>query len=483
MPDTASEKNKVLLINLPYLEEVFGERESTGDINPPLGILYIASHLRKHGIEVDVLDANALEMKEDEIVDYVESRSPSIVGFTCTTIIMPAVIRMSKRVKKKDNLVMVGGPHVSAVPVETLKESEDIDVVVVGEGEITALELAQAAGRGDRLYSIDGIVYRDRKSGKIKSTKPRGLIHDLDSLGPPARDLAPAERYRPGPILDIGFSGREFATIVTARGCTGDCSFCSSKSFWKRIRIRSSKSILEEVDTLVEQGVKHLMIVDDTFTCQKKRVIEFCEELIKRKYEIHWSCYARVSDVNPDMLRLMKESGCFFIYYGVESGSQEILNDSNKMITLEQAERAVEWTKKAGIITNCSFIMGLPGETEETLSMTLDFAIKLNPHIAEFYIATPFPGTRMYDHCKAQGWLKEYKWTEFTLHKKASLQTCGLPPDVIEDHVRVAYRKFYTRPRFMVLSLMKLISFPRSFRIYKNSFGIFANSVLKNKLP
>jgi anaerobic magnesium-protoporphyrin IX monomethyl ester cyclase len=481
MPEKQPKKMKVLLVNLPYLTEVFGERESTGDVNPPLGILYIASHLKRHNIDVDVLDANALGMTENEIIDYIGSATPTIIGFTCTTIIMPAVARMAEKVKRGDNFVIVGGPHVSAVPTETLEESEDIDIVVIGEGEITMLELAQAVEGGKSLTTVKGIAYRD--AGEIRLTPSRGLIHDLNDLEFPARDLVPIEKYKPGPILDIGFSGKKFGTIVTARGCTGNCTFCSSKSFWKRIRIRNADNILDEIDYLVEQGVKHLMIVDDTFTCQRTRLIEFCEQLIKRKYNIQWSCYARVSDVDPHTLRLMKDAGCFFIYYGVESGSQEILDSTTKMITLEQVKNAVEWTKRVGIIANCSFIMGLPGETKETLKMTLDFAIELNPHIAEFYIATPFPGTQMYEYCKSQGWLKEYKWSEFTLHKKASLQTCAMLPEIIEDHIKNAYRKFYIRPRFMLLSLKKLASFPRSFRIYKNSIGIFANSVLRNKLP
>jgi anaerobic magnesium-protoporphyrin IX monomethyl ester cyclase len=468
---------KVLLINLPYMKEVFGERESTADINPPLGISYIASHLRKNNISVDILDANALEMGEKEIIEYVDAFAPGIIGFPCTTLIMPVVYRMAKKLKKVENTIIVGGPHVSAVPVETLEECPSIDIVVIGEGEITVLDLATQKNLSD----IAGIVYRDGST--IKTNPPRRMIKDLDSIEFPARDLLPEEKYRPGPILNIGYQGNQFTTIVTARGCTGKCTFCSSRSFWKILRLRSADNILEEVDQLVKKGIKHLMIVDDTFTCLNTRVVKFCNELIKRKYNLKWNCYARVNDVDLATLKLMKKAGCFFIYYGVESGSQEILNDSNKMITLAQVEKAIRLTKKVGIITNCSFIMGLPGETKETLKMTLDFAIKLNPHIAEFYIATPFPGTEMYQQSKNKGWLADYKWDEFTIHHSATLQTCDIHPAEIKKHVQEAYRKYYLRIEYLISSLFQLIRFPSSLRIYKNCFFIFANSVLRNKLP
>jgi radical SAM superfamily enzyme YgiQ (UPF0313 family) len=463
------------------MQPVFGDRKSTGDIFPPLGLAYIASYLRKHDIDVEILDANALDMPEDKVVEFIKSKSPSVIGFTTTTIIMPTVMSICEKIKSNSNLVIVGGPHVSAIPEETLHECAGIDMVVVGEGEITLLELLNRIENGRSFEDVEGLVYR--KDGRIVRNPPRPFIHDLDSLDFPALDMLPIEKYRPAPIIDLGYSGKEFATIITARGCTGKCVFCASSGFWKRIRLRSAANILEEVDRLVKRGVKHIMIVDDTFTCYKKRVVEFCHAVIERRYNIVWNCYARVNDIDEEIIDVMKEAGCFFIFFGVESGSQEMLNRIKKFITLEQVGNAVRLTKQAGIMANCAFMMGHPGETYETMKVTLDFAIKLNPHIAEFYITTPFPGTELYEMCKSEGWLEGHDWRDFTIHKKANLRTCDIPAKEIENYVKYAYKRFYTRPEFMLLSFKQMIMNPKSIKLYINCIGIYANSVLKNRLP
>jgi len=477
----SKDKLDILLVNVSYMNPVFGKRETTGDIFPPLGIVYLATYLKKHNINVDILDANALDMTDDEVSEFIKSKDSAIIGFTTTTIIMPNVIGICNKIKRKDNIVIVGGPHASAIPEDTLEECENIDVIVVGEGEITTLELINKIKNNEKYDSVKGIVYRDGNS--IKRTDPRGMIHDLDSLNFPDIDMLPLEKYRPAPIIDLGYAGEKFATIITARGCTGVCIFCASSSFWKRIRTRSAENILKEIDMLVKRGVKHIVIVDDTFTCYKPRLKEFCNAIIERKYDISWNCYARVPDVDEEVLGLMKKAGCFFIFYGVESGSQEVLDRIKKMIKLEDAEKAVKLTKRAGIMANCAFMMGHPGETYETMKMTLDFAIKLNPHMAEFYITTPFPGTELYQTCKENGWLGDRHWNDFTIHRKASLRTCDIDPPEIEKYVKYAYRKFYTRPKFALLSLDQIIRNPRSIKLYKNCVKIYANSVLRNRLP
>ncbi len=472
---------KVLLVNLPYLSAAFGGREESADINPPLGIAYIASFLRQYNIEVDVLDSNALNYTTEKTIQEIKQSKADIVGLTATTITMPLMKAVAAKIKTEDNLIIAGGVHVSSLPEQTLKSIENIDIAVIGEGEYTLLEITEEFKNNRDWSSIKGIAYR--ADGRIVRTGERDMIRNLDSLPFPARDLLPRHRYQPGPILQSGIKGERFTTVVTARGCTKKCTYCASGHFWKYLRMRSAENIIKELRFLKDKyAIQQIMFVDDTFTCSKPRLLKICSALAELK--IRWTCYARVTRVDMEMLKAMRKAGCFFIFYGVESGSQKILDNIKKGITLEEVEKVIKLTKKSGIITNCSFMLGLPGDTKETMQETLDFAKKINPHLAEFYVTTPFPGTELYQTAISKKWIvQDDDWSKYSLHRQNTLRTCEVDPKEVEAFAKKCYKEFYSRPSFMLMSLKKLITWPKSFYVYRNCLKIFYNLMVKDNLP
>ena len=472
----------VLLINPPYISSVFEGREESGDVSPPLGVAYIASSLRKHNINVEILDANALGYTTKQTIEEIKKRKADIIGLTSTTITVPVMNEIVDNIKTKENLTVAGGVHVSSLPEDTLKKNKNIDIIVISEGEETMLDIVHEFNNNKKWNSIPGIAYRSNK--KIIRTKERELIKDIDSLPFPARDLLPMDKYRPGPIMYLGIKGEYFGTLLTTRGCTAKCVYCSSAHFWKCLRMRSAKNVIEELRFLKKKyGIKQFMIVDDNFTASKKRLLEICSEL--KKMKLSWFCFSRVSNVDREMLHTMKKAGCFLIFYGIESGNQEVLNKINKNITLEQAEKAVKLTKKEGIIVNCSFMLGLPYDTKETMQQTLDFAKKINPHIAEFYITTPFPGTKLNEIAIKHGWIKQNNndWSNYSVHRQNVLKTSEFDPKEVEAFVKKCYQQYYLRPRFLLLSIKKVVTWPKAIVIYYNCLKIFLNLIIKNHLP
>ncbi|NOQ55327.1 MAG: radical SAM protein [Nanohaloarchaea archaeon] len=448
----------MLLVNLPYLEDIYSGLKNAVAIQPPLGLAYIAAYLENKGESAEILDANALGMSIDDAVKKAVRSKHSYIGITCTTNTIHLVYDFSKKVKEKcDKIIVVGGPHVTFSSEETLKECDEIDIIVRGEGELTSYEIV----KGISLKKIKGITYRSK--GKIISNPDRDKFEiDINNMPFPARHLLPLDRYRPGAFFNIGNSGKEYATIITSRGCPNKCVFCSSSHFWKTFRVRKPKNILSEIDLLVkEYGVKHLHFLDDTLTVPASRLEKICDGLIERDYDLEWNCYSRVDIITDDIVRKMKKAGCFGVTFGVESGNQKILNKIQKNITLNQIRKAVKITKMHDLDVHADFMIGLPGDTKKTIIQTIDFAIELNPKLALFSITTPFPGTQMFDEMKKKNRLGNIKWTEMTMHEFTKFGNSIVSSEEIKKLYNLAYKKFYFRPRFFMCSTKRLIMHPR----------------------
>ncbi len=347
----------------------------------PMGISYIAGILEHNGKEVQLLDLLVSKYSKGKISRKLEEYQPDIVGVTSVTMNYPIASDILKHCKSvdKDIITVIGGPHVTFSAVETLSEAPWIDIVVRGEGERTMLDIVS----GKKLEDIEGIAFR---ADGVRVTAERALIENLDGLPLPARHLFPLSRYH---ALDV------HASIIAGRGCPFNCIFCvGSRMGGRRARYRNPKLVVDEIEQVLAHGFKEVNFEDDLLTLNHRHVYTFCDEIIARGLEFNWSVFSRVDTVNLELLHKMREAGCTWMLYGVESGNQQILDTVKKKITLEKIGEGVRLGKEAGINIMASFIIGLPGETRETLKETIEFALGLNTPWG-FNVLSPFPGTEV----------------------------------------------------------------------------------------
>jgi len=401
---------RTLLINPPY---PFAEMPIM-----PIGISYIAAVLEQNNYAVQILDLMVSRYSKEKIRAKIEEYKPDIVGVTSVTLNYPTASDILKycRSVDKDIITIIGGPHVTFSTTETLTEAPWIDIVVRGEGELTMLDIL----KGKKLCYIDGIAYRE--NGSIKQTKERRLIENLDELPLPAKHLFPISRYR---ALDV------HASILTSRGCPFNCIFCvGSKMGGRRVRYRNPKSIIDEVEQALSAGFTEVNFEDDHLTLNHKHLNALCDEIISRGLKFNWSAFSRVDTVNPEILHRMKQAGCTWLLYGVESGNQEILDIIKKKITLEKVKDAIRMAKDAGIDILASFILGLPGETSETLSQSNKFAQGLGTSYA-FNVLSPFPGTEVREKAAEYGiQILTSDWTKYDCNRPVT-RTKGASPEAV----------------------------------------------------
>jgi magnesium-protoporphyrin IX monomethyl ester (oxidative) cyclase len=451
---------RVLLVNPPAPSV---ESFANAGINaPPLGLAYIASVLERAGHKVEILDCQALGLRLDQVKEEIRVRQPQVVGVTSTTPTIYSVLEIVKAAKEVDGGVttVIGGPHASFTPRETLSSSGELDFVVIGEGEYTMLRLLDALAEDGSLEKVEGIAFRKErgkgngngngKGGEILETARRPYIEDLDSLPFPARHLLPMDKYR---IL-----GRNLTVIhvVSSRGCPFRCIFCSSSAlFGKKFRARSVGNVIAEIeDALTRYKTRNVEFMDDTFTFNRGRVLEFCEEVKRRGLDISWGCSSRVDTITKDMMEKMREAGCSIIFFGVESASQRTLNLIGKGVTVDRAVKVIKWAKDVGIETLASFVIGFPWETIEDMKNTIRFAKKLKPDFVEFSVATPYPGTPLYDLAKERGLLEVEDWSKYTTIKPVMKGENFSIKDV-RRLMLLSYGKFYLNPSFLINQVRK----------------------------
>ena len=369
---------------------------------PPLGLGYLAAVLERNHHQVQILDFSLDPQSSlDSDVQRVAAFDPHLVGITAMTSVYHNAVETATLLKAYlGRPIVLGGPHATMCPERILTESPVIDYVVRGEGEATILELVDAVA-GDRdLGSVKGLTYRRRGEvspssgrGEIVSNPDRELIVDLDALPFPARHLFDLKRY--------GLrtpEGQPMATILSSRGCPFNCSYCFKGIVGRTYRQRSPENIIAELRHIIaEYGIRNFYFIDDLFTIDSRRLQAITEGLIAQRLDIRWQCLGRVDRVNAEILRKMYAAGCRRIHYGIESGNQVILQRIDKGIKLGQVHDAVRWANEAGIQVKGYFMLGLPGDTEQTMQQTIDLAVALDLDEAMFSLTTPFPGTRLWD--------------------------------------------------------------------------------------
>ena len=452
---------KVLLVN-PTHKEAYSKVPSAEGVNPPLGLAYIASYLRENGIDVSLIDAAALDISHEELRKNMSEKEFDIIGVPSMTPSLNSslnALEIAREINPRCKTVM-GGNHISALPIETLTNYQIIDFGVLREGEITFLELVNALEKNQELSKVDGLVYR--KDGIINVNPKRKFIENLDELPLPAYDLLPMDKYRL-PAHHTSYSGniklKPFFLLFTSRGCPYDCTYCASKVIWERkVRYRSPENVLKEIDILVNKyGVKCLEIADDIFTINKQRLHAILDGLIERNYDLHFNCLSRVDTVDLESLKKMKKAGCYLIRFGVESGSQKILDRMKKNVKVEQIRNAFKLVNKANIASSASFIIGHPGETEETVNETIKIAKEINSDAALFFIAIPLVGTELFEIAKNQNLIVNKEWIHWKqVPEKPVMRTEEL---TVEDLLRLrkkAFKEFYFRPYYLMERLLKI---------------------------
>lgn len=440
-------KKSVLLVN-PSLEEVYKDAKIKEAVPhyPPLNLLTIAGSLIKKDHKVSLLDFDLVGAKnQNEILrKRLEEFNPDIVGFTFGTPTYTQCKEMAKIVKErnKKTLVVAGGSQPSASPKDVLRDSE-IDIVICGEGDFSILEIADA-----KDYSkILGIGFKTK--GKIMLTPNRPYIKDLDVLPLPAFELINIYDYYVPP----SFCRKSPAMMIeTSRGCAWGCTYCTKAVFGRNFRFKSPQRVVDEFKYMIKMGYKEIHITDDMFTTSKERVKEICRLLKEQKVEVVWACSngIRADRTDEELIQLMYDSGCYRVSYGVESGNQQILNNIEKQQTLEQVRNAFRICNKVGMETTAYLMLGLPGDTEETMQQTIDFAKEIKPTIAKFDILVPLPSTPLYDAWKGK-YFQEKDWDNFNFHSAKNLYNHpNISWKILNKYYNKSYRSFYLRPTYII---------------------------------
>jgi len=392
-------KAKVTFVRPPNLQKS-GLWKKQGVIRCPLNIALLASFIREKGdYDCSIVDFEITEVSSpQEMAEIVLEGSPKYVCVTTLTPRYPTVVRMAEELKRlaPEITIIVGGPHVTGAPQYALYDS--ISYGIIGEGEEALLNLLNSLEAGSDVSGISNLIYWHKDN--IAVNGPRPFIKKLDELPWPAWDLMRMDEY-----TDPAYFEGSHLAIFSSRGCPYDCSFCASRVTWKgKLRLRSTDSVIDEMRYIVNAlGINNLMFWDDTFAADKKRAIDICRRIVEDKLDIKYTVQIRADSVTQDLATALKDSGCSFAAIGVESGNEIMLSSIGKRETKAQFENAVKVMKDVGLPIIASYIIGLPGDTHETIKETIDFAFELDADQSKFMILAPFPGTRVYDLAVKQG--------------------------------------------------------------------------------
>jgi radical SAM superfamily enzyme YgiQ (UPF0313 family) len=471
---------RICLVNPPLTVNSLHEEwdlSAVDSICPPIGLLLLASVMRQEGHEVSLVDAYAGNMQPQGAADRIIALGADVVGFTATTPSVHGAAAIAGIIKSRNGRIntILGGPHVTAVPEETLRLFPQFDIGVIGEGENAIIEiLTHSSSYSEDLGSVQGIVFR--RDGALRLTEKRSSLIDMDSLPLPAWDMLPS-LTAPYRMSIVGTTSDMSTAIITSRGCPGLCTFCDTSVFGRKFRAYSAGYVINMIEHLkTRYGIEDLLIYDDNFVTDRKRLQCICEMLIKKRYGITWSCCARVNMVTPDMLGLMKKAGCWQIEYGIESGSPEILSIMNKRIELSQVRKALQWTKEAGIMTRGNFIFGYLGETSRTLEETLKFMLSIDLDYFQQTFLTPYPGSAVYTEAKKYGAV-DLDWTKLN-NLAINFIPNGLSEKELIGFSKRAFKKFYLRPRVIWAHLKRLKSLRQAGRLAR-AFAAFLKTIFR----
>jgi len=471
-----------LFIDPPPKSELFSNSpwEMMEGHLPSLGIAIMAAILERHGYSVVIWDGMARRSSLKQIADVVKDVRPRFVGLTAMTHSITPAALIAKAIKDSsaEIITMIGGSHVTAVPQETLKKFPGVfDFCVIGEGEETLIELIEAVDNDLNLSLVKGIAYMEGDNNYVQ-TISRDSIMDMDKLPFPAWHLLPDIKSNYSPTLTSS-GGRTTNHLITSRGCPAKCIFCDTSVNGKKIRGYSSDYVIEMIEILHKKyGIDDIQINDDTYVNLKKRVFEISEKLIQKKWDLTWSCDARVSSVSKESLEIMGRSGCWQIAFGVETGSERIMKVLEKRVTFKQVRNAFKWARDAGIGPKGFFIMGNPGETHESIGETISLIRELDMDVMGCTYFTVFPGSPIHSNVEMYG-SYDPDWEKTNTYEIGNFIPYGFTSEELISYHRKALRYFYFRPKFVIQQLVKIKS-PKHIAYL---FGAFIRIIKKTILP
>lgn len=430
---------RILLIN-PALHALY---DAVDVVVPPMGLLYVAATLEQAGHEVEIRDRTV----DKRSLDFTDA---DIVGITSTTSQYLDGLRIAREAKEAGRRVVMGGGHPSFTMEETLRTGV-VDYVVRGEGEMTMLELADAhvaTGNGFDPGKIQGLSWYDADGDRVVHNPDRPFVEDIDTLPLPARHLLNIKPYK-----RMNFEGKPAITVMTSRGCSHNCTYCVvAQMAGRRWRGRSVTSVVDEIEHVVNRyGFEGIMFVDDHLTVNSHRVIAMCDEILQRGLEILWWCQSRADALtrNERMVEKMAEAGCYMVFVGVESPHERTLQAYNKRQATDIGGQAREMLDRYGIEMYAAFMLGGLDETKEEIEGTIQYAVDMNPKLAQFSILTPFPGTEIYRMLEDK--LLTRDWNMYD-GMRLVFERDGIMPKEMERLLVKAYRRFYVRPRHMAMT-------------------------------
>lgn len=452
----------VLLVSSPStLVERYGVLAAAGSTQPSFGLACLAAVVEELGVKVLVVDAAAENLSVEKAFSEITRLRPRVVGISATTSGIVAAGKLGAKLKSFDHdiITIIGGCHVTALPAETLREFPSLDIAVIGEGEKTLVALLDyLSSDGTLPQNMPGTAVRDGDSVRVNPRPP--LIGSLDELPLPAWSRV---RNFPGIFRPSPSRARRHpsASVVLTRGCPNKCYFCDRSVFGNRCRSYSPAYSVRMLEDLVNNyGVKEVMVEDDTFIVSKKWGIEFCERLINSSIDLSWSCLGRADRVSPEILSLIRRAGCWHISYGIESGDASILEAMGKNLEIAQIEQAVRWSRAVGLRVKGFFMVGFPGESENSLKATCALAKRLQLDDISVMQLTPFPGTELYAKAGQTGTMSGH-WDMMT-----TLNTVFVPNGLTKESLEVArarmLREFYLRPHIIGRKFFQTLSSPRA---------------------
>jgi anaerobic magnesium-protoporphyrin IX monomethyl ester cyclase len=454
----------VLIANPPWPGPGYGARSdvrwphkrSDKYIEYPIYLSYTAAVVEEAGFEVSFIDAIMDELGIEEFAQVVSEFAPRLALLETSTPSIEFDLETAAAIKRlsPETFVALLGSHVTYFDTEIVAGNPAVDAVLRGEFEYTAADLARALDQGMDLGNVQGLTYRDA-DGDPRRNADRPLFEPLDRVPFPARHIVKGEGYRAGI-----YSGGNPTAMVSSRGCPYRCTFClwPDTMYGHKFRARSAENVVDEIEQAVRTyGHDEIYFDDDTFTIDRRRVMDITCLMRERglEKEVEWIAQCRVDTVDREMLEAMKAANCGYILFGVESGSPQMLKKMKKGITLDKVQAAFKLTREVGIKTQAFFLFGIPGETQETIQETIDFAKKLNASSTQFAVAIPHPGTALYEECKANGWLTSEVWADYTA-ESSLIETPWLTAEQAEQARLRAYREYYYRPRFIVGEALKV---------------------------
>lgn len=415
-----------------------------GGIEPPLGLCFLAASVKEKGFKAVIIDAQALNLTPSETVEAVLAYKPRYAGITAATFLIQAAGELAAEIKRLSPgiSVIIGGPHVSGMPRETLRDYPCFDAGVVGEGEESLCVFLENGGMAD---SVAGLAFL--RNGGVVVNGRRPLIENIDSLPFPALDLLPDinKYYR------LPFQSRlqksSFA-VITSRGCRGKCEFCSRSVFGGTTRAHSVEYVMEMLEYLRNEGMRNIIFEDDDLFYDAERAGVLCERMIENNLRFSWSCCCRVDSVNGRILRLARRAGCWQVMVGVESGEQKILNTLNKGIRLDMVKDRILAIKKAGLMVKGFFMCGMPGETPESLLASAKFAMRLPLDDISMTFFTPFPGSSLWNKARGYGYM-EGGFEKFSCFEPVFIPR-GMKKEDLLNARQNLIRSFYLRPRVIL---------------------------------